>query len=317
MPNGLLIDLNDGSPRMEITAGLRAPFYSRTTSQGYNGKTVSVDGYSAGDVAIFIPTESVRIFDFGTALFPYTQRLVSVTQNANTITFSTTGDREGASDTYQWPGQVWRISPASQTGNSGLLISDSTDFTAITTNVGMGSCVWLGTVTISDSWTPPVNGLVFASWDSSSAVLENIGGVIVCSTDSGTYEDQPATVTARVAIFSNSPPVPGTGLSFFNPAGQCTFSTTRKPFVIKGFFVPSLSWQAINGMVPIGRYGWDTAAASNSTSWNQGRGRGLMMSGGNVKGGRGRIITRNDRKNWNFDSSGMSSILLPIIPPFY
>lgn len=316
MPSGLLIDFNDGY-RMEITAGLRAPFFCRTTAQGYNGKSVPVDGYGAGDVAVFIPTESVRIFDFGTALFPYTQRLVSVTQSGGTLTMNSVGDREGAPDSYQWPGQVWRITPASQSGNSGLLISDSTDFTALTTNGNLGSCTWYGTVTINGSWTPPVSGMVFASWNSPTAVLENIGGTIFCSTDAGTYEDQPASVTARIAIFSNTAPVPGPGLTFINAAGQCTFSTTRKPFVIKSFFTPSLAWQAVNGMVPVGRYGWETRRASNAESWNIGRGRGLMMSGGSVKGGRGRIVTRNDRQNWDFDSSGMCALSLPVIPAMY
>lgn len=302
---------------MEITAGLRAPFFCRTTAQGYYGKSVPVDGYGAGDVAVFIPTESVRIFDFGTALFPYTQRLVSVTQNGGTLTMNSQGDREGASDTYQWPGQVWRITPASQSGNSGLLISDSTDFTALTTNGDLGSCTWYGTVTINGAWTPPVTGIVFASWDSPTAVLENIGGTLYCSSDSGAYEDMPASVTARVAIFSRDAPVPGPGLTFINPQGQCTFSTTRKPFVIKSFFTPSLSWQAVGGMVPVGRYGWEVRRAENSTSWNVGRGRGLMMSGGNVKGGRGRVVTRNDRQKWDFDSSGMSAISLPVIPAMY
>lgn len=317
MPSGLRIDLNDGGPVMEITAGLRAPFFCRTTVQGYNGKSVPVDGYGAGDVAVFIPTESVRIFFFDTGLFPFTQRLASVVQSGGTLTMNTQGDRAGASDTYQWPGQVWRITPASQAGNSGLLISDSTDFTVLTTNGNLGSCTWYGTVTINDSWTPPVSGIVFASWDSPSAVLENIGGTIFCSSDSGNYGDAPASVTARIAIFSNNAPVPGPGLTFLNPQGQCTFSTTRKPFVIRSFFTPSLSWQSVGGMVPIGRYGWDVGRAENSTSWNIGRGRGLMMSGGNVKGGRGRIVTRNDRAGWNFDSSGMSAISLPVIPAMY
>ncbi|MGJ7468767.1 DUF6453 family protein [Kosakonia cowanii] len=316
MPSGLLIDFNDGY-RMEITAGLRAPFFCRTTVQGYNGKSVPVDGYGAGDVAVFIPTESVRIFDFGTALFPYTQRLVSVTQSGGTLTMNSQGDREGASDTYQWPGQVWRITPASQSGNSGLLISDSTDFTALTTNGNLGSCTWYGTVTINGAWTPPVTGIVFASWDSPTAVLENIGGTLYCSSDSGAYEDMPASVTARIAIFSNDAPVPGPGLTFINAQGLCTFSTTRKPFVIKSFFTPSLSWQAVAGMVPVGRYGWEVRRAENSTSWNVGRGRGLMMSGGNVKGGRGRVVTRNDRQKWDFDSSGMSAMSLPVIPSMY
>lgn len=316
MPSGLLIDFNDGY-RMEITAGLRAPFFCRATTQGYWGKSVPIDGYDSGDIAVFIPTESVRIFDFGTALFPYTQRLVSVTQNGGTLTMNSQGDREGVSDTYQWPGQVWRITPASQSGNSGLLISDSTDFTALTTNGNLGSCTWYGTVTINGAWTPPVTGIVFASWDSPTAVLENIGGTLYCSSDSGAYEDMPASVTARVAIFSSDAPVPGPGLTFINPQGQCTFSTTRKPFVIKSFFTPSLSWQAVGGMVPVGRYGWEVRRAENSTSWNVGRGRGLMMSGGNVKGGRGRVVTRNDRQKWDFDSSGMSAISLPVIPAMY
>jgi hypothetical protein len=156
MPSGLRIDLNDGGPVMEITAGLRARFSAAQPSRGITESLCRSTGTVRG-IWLFLSRPKVSESFFDTGLFPFTQRLASVVQSGGTLTMNTQ-ETERAPDTYQWPGQVWRITPASQAGNSGLLISDSTDFTVLTTNGNLGSCTWYGTVTINDSWTPLFQG---------------------------------------------------------------------------------------------------------------------------------------------------------------
>lgn len=321
MASGLLIDLNDGHP-MAITAGLRAPVYSTGVTGGFYGdgdevSYISTPGWSSGYESVYIPVETVAAYEVGTDLYPTVAYLTSVSQESGRLRL-TSGSTSGRPRRQNlWSGQVWFITPASQSGNSGLLIQNSTDFTAITTNANLGSCMWVGTVNINGAWNIPVDGLVFASWNNSSAVLSRIGNTIYCTTDQNIYEETSASISVRVAIFSNTAPAAGTGLNFFNAAGQCTFSTTRKPFVIQSFFNPTTSWQGISGMVPLGTYGWAVRPATNSTSWNIVRTKGLMMSGGNVKSGFGRVVRRVSRQYFDIQSEGVTGVKLPAIPNFY
>jgi hypothetical protein len=55
MPTGLLIELNDGGKRMEITAGLRCPSFGANFDSGYQkAKYADIAGYVSGQV-LFIP----------------------------------------------------------------------------------------------------------------------------------------------------------------------------------------------------------------------------------------------------------------------
>lgn len=321
MASGLLIDLNDGRP-MAITAGLRAPVFSTGVAGGYYGdgnevSYIDTPGWNGGYESVYIPVETVAAYEVGTDLYPTVAYLTSVNQESGRLRL-TSGSTSGRPRRRNlWAGQVWFITPASQSGNSGLLIQDSTDFTVMPTNANLGSCIWYGDVNINGAWNIPVDGMVFASWDNPSAVLSRMGNTIYCTLDQNNYEETSGNIWVRIAIFGNAAPYAGTGLNYFNAAGQCTFSTTRKPFVIQGFFYPSTNWKGIGGMVPLGTCGWAVRPATNSTSWNIVRMKGLMMSGGNVKSGFGRIVRRVSRQTFDIQSEGVSGVKLPVIPNFY
>ncbi|WP_228484912.1 DUF6453 family protein, partial [Enterobacter kobei] len=56
MPTGLLIELNDGGKRMEITAGLRCPSFGASFDSGYQkAKYADISGYVSGSQVLFIP----------------------------------------------------------------------------------------------------------------------------------------------------------------------------------------------------------------------------------------------------------------------
>ena len=64
--------------------------------------------------------------------------------------------------------------------------------------------------------------------------------------------------TVDVVIFAGgvSPVAANPGFNIYNAAGQCTFSTARRPFVYLGTnFVPSTTAQTVpgGGYVPVGR----------------------------------------------------------------
>ena len=66
--------------------------------------------------------------------------------------------------------------------------------------------------------------------------------------------------TVDVVIFAGgvSPVAANPGFNIYNAAGQCTFSTARRPFVYLGTnFVPSTTAQTVpgGGYVPVGRFG--------------------------------------------------------------
>ncbi|WP_410962803.1 DUF6453 family protein, partial [Salmonella sp. SAL4446] len=66
-----------------------------------------------------------------------------------------------------WAGTVCEILPAA-TYNEGLLVSNSTDFTAISNQARLMTCAYVGTVTVNGSMALPVSGIPFGKWDNNN-----------------------------------------------------------------------------------------------------------------------------------------------------
>ncbi|MER1506781.1 DUF6453 family protein, partial [Enterobacter hormaechei] len=195
------------------------------------------------------------------------------------------------------------------------LIEDSTDFIAITDVSRVASCVFSGTVNVNGTYALPAKGLVFARWNDSAATLECDGNNIYSRQDYTGYDDIARSVNVDIAIFAVQAPVPGRGLNFINAAGQCTFSTTRRPFIFRNqFFSPGNSWVDIgNSMIALGSYGFNSSVASG---WCNMRSKGLVMSGNSVKGGNGRVRSRwTDR--YSVTGERYTGMSIPIIPAMY
>lgn len=317
MPSGLLIDLNDGGPRMEITAGLRCSSFCNYFPGVWDKNTYQISGYVPGSQIVVIPHNSVEWQHRDNNVIPTISMLESYSVSGDTITYNTWwSDKWGRKRTFA--NTVCQILPA-QTGQ-GLLIQDSTDFLSITDSTMVGYCIWRGTVTVNGSWQTPTTNIdrnrymVFAKWSADGVTVEFDGDRIwACQDRNG--EDREASVTMQIAIFASGiSPTPGPGLNFFKN-GQCVFSTTKRPFVFRNvMYNPSWDWTDIGDrMILLGRYGFDSAV---SGGWDYLKWAGLIRNGNSVRCGRGR-----QRAVWTANYSvikrRLTSISIPCVDAMY
>ncbi|RTN53670.1 DUF6453 family protein [Enterobacter hormaechei] len=315
MARGLYIDLNDGRPAMTITAGMKCPSYGGEAVEAWGQQTMTVQGYVAGATPFFIPSNSVVNVTRSPNLITTIMVLDGITNNGNGTLTQRVWSSDGWGKDKTFPGTVWQILPAGQSGNRGLLIEDSTDFIAITDVSRVASCVFSGTVNVNGTYALPAKGLVFARWNDSAATLECDGNNIYSRQDYKGYDDIARSVNVDIAIFAVQAPVPGRGLNFINAAGQCTFSTTRRPFIFRNqFYSPGNSWVDIgNSMIALGCYGFNSSTASG---WCNMRSKGLVMSGNSVKCGNGRVRSRWTDK-YSVTGERYTGMSIPVIPAMY
>lgn len=321
MPSGLLIDLNDGGKAMEITSGLRCPSFGGSFDSGYQkNKYVDIQGFVSGSQVVPLLHSTVYL-DSG------------LMHNMNSITISggrvTQNSRMRAQDiserdsTYTFPGSVWQIFPVNQSSNTGLLISNSTDFTSITSATQSGQCIYMSRVNIpTGGWSlPTVPGydrsryIVFARWDSSDTLDFDGNTIRFFAPPRNGQSDQPRSGSADVVIFSSGvAPTPGLGLNMFNPSGQCTFSTTRRPMVyLNGLWTPSTNNVNIGrGYVPIGRFGLYNYEYRGNYFFSI---RGIRMQGGNVSCQDGKYIGFANYAQ--FGNNVVGGLSLPVLPDMY
>ena len=319
MPSGLLLAPNDGGPRMEITAGLRCPSYSLSIPDTWDVNQYTLPNYVAGSQIVMMPKSCVYSLNRGTNLIASIAVLDSITVSGGTVTQNVWwSDNWGRAKSF--PATVWQILPASS--GRGLLIQNSTNFMAITDNTMVGQCVWRGTVTINGAWTTPaITGLsrdqylVFAKWDAPNVVIDYDGATIrVLAERDG--NDVAASATLQIAIFASGiAPVPGRGLNMINAAGQCVFSTTKRPFVYRNAtWVPNWNGTDIgNTMIMLGRFGYDSSLAGG---WDWLKYAGLVRTGNVVRCGKGTVSSSWTDK-YPVTGRRLTSIAVPCIDAMY
>ncbi|EIT5254600.1 hypothetical protein L2I83_003808, partial [Salmonella enterica subsp. enterica serovar Schwarzengrund] len=211
MPEGILIDYNDGRPVMAITAGLRAPsFCANFSGSGTGANQFRVDTpLTPGSTVFVLPTRPVDVQEFADnqtwIVLPI--YMTSVTRNGDSgVTIN--GTNKG---NYQripnWAGTVFEILPAA-TYNEGLLVSNSTDFTAISNQARLMTCAYVGTVTVNGSMALPVSGIPFGKWDNNNVSVGFDGAnIIVRDINYSGRDDVSASVTMELVIFNNTAPV--------------------------------------------------------------------------------------------------------------
>lgn len=311
MPQGLYINLNDGGPVMEITAGLRCPSFCQQLGSAWDTNQYAISNYVAGSQIVVLPRNPVFQMYRGTNLIPTIGLFDSYSVSGSTITLNTWwSDNWGRAKTFDT--SIFQILPKS-TGQ-GLLIQDSSDFLAITDGTMVGSCVWRGVVNFTGSWSTPATDvprdkyLVFASWSADGVVIE-FDGYTITAYQERDGDNVAANVTLTIAIFASGvAQVPGTGLNFFKN-GVCVFSTSKRPFVYRdATYTPSWAWQDIgNRMIMLGRYGYDSAV---NGGWNWLKWVGLVRSGNSVRCARGRV-----QAQWTATYSVVSRRLISLPVP--
>lgn len=315
MAEGILIDYNDGRPPMVITAGLRAPSYATSFSgygQGVNYMTVSA-ALNPGSDLIVVPTKPVHVDVF-------VDNQTNVVAAVSMTSLSRIGDSgftiNGVSfpSVYgrfpNWSGVVMEILPIG-TYNQGLFVSNSTDFTAISNTSRLMTCAYSGRVTVNGSMPLPVGGIPFGKWDNPNVSVGFDGGSIIVRDISYSGSDDVAgVVTMDLAIFNNTPPVGGPGITMTNSQGVVTFSTLKRPFVYSGSYVINNNNQNIGSDMTLICF---TGANSRFiSSRNNVRYKGIVMSGGNVRSERNLVVGnfyQQSSGNFSFDTN----VSLPII----
>lgn len=321
MGAGILIDYNDGRPRMEITAGLRAPSYCTSFNQrAQSNKTLTINTpLTAGSqviVALTRPVEVIEVFD-QTLVIPDPFYVTSVTRNGNSGITLRGDDAYGAySGLPQWAGVIMEVLPVGLR-NAGLLVADSTDFTAISNVAKLMTCRYAKRVRVNGSMALPVSGVPFARWDDGNVSVGFDGGsIIVRNASYGGIDDVAASVDMDLVIFNNTPPTPGAGITMTNNQNQVTFSTVNKPFVYDRTINIGTSDQNIgNSLIQLSYTG---ALIQNNGGYNHVRMNGIRMAGNNVRVAKNRVIGNYSRQQFQMPGKNIAvPTPLLVLPNMY
>lgn len=318
MAEGILIDLNDGRPAMQITAGLRIPNVTGSVpTSGFasesGGMTFSLN-HTSGSSAFMLPIKAVDVIEFD--VIPevyYLNGFQRVSDTQGRISVSNFNGAKGR--LINFSGNCFEIMGAA-TGQ-GILVANSTDFVSITTNSRLLTAQYVGTVTVNGSYTLPVTGVPFGRWNNPNVTLEFDGSRILCRDNSyGGIDNVAASVSVDLVIFNNTAPVGGPGITVVNPSGQVVFSTVKRPFVLGGFLQLSNSFQSIGGgYFPILRTGAYTRVTGG---YNNLRYKGVVMSGGSVRSEFGSVIGNySTQTGAQFPFNTNIAMSLPYLPNMY
>lgn len=321
MGAGILIDYNDGRPRMEITAGLRAPAYCTSFNQrAQSNKTLTINTpLTAGSQVVVVltrPVEVIEVFD-QTLVIPDPFYVTSVTRNGNSGITLRGEDAYGAySGLPQWAGVIMEVLPVGSR-NAGLLVANSTDFTAISNVAKLMTCRYAKRVRVNGSMALPVSGVPFARWDDGNVSVGFDGGsIIVRNASYGGIDDVAASVDMDLVIFNNTPPTPGAGITMTNNQNQVTFSTVNKPFVYDRTINIGTSDQNIgNSLIQLSYTG---ALIQNNGGYNHVRMNGIRMAGNNVRVAKNRVIGNYSRQQFQMPGKNIAvPTPLLVIPNMY
>lgn len=320
MPEGIQINYNDGRPVMEITAGLRAPSFCTSFSGRGTGPNAFqiITPLSPGSTVFVVPTKPVFIDEFADNQTWVTVPvfMTTVTRNGDTGVTINGSDPFGYNRTpYDWAGTVFEILPV-ETYNEGLFVSNSTNFTAISNRASLMTCAYSGTVTVNGAMTLPASGIPFAKWNNPNvSVGFNGSQIIVRDISYSGSDDVTASVTMDIAIFNNTPPVGGDGITMTNGAGQVTFSTLKRPLVYDGTIVLTNNNQYIgNKFIQLCFTG---ANSRKIGSYDNVRYKGLVMSDGYVRSERNIVAGNFYNQGFTADFNQNISMPLLILPAMY
>ncbi|EPJ3207987.1 DUF6453 family protein [Citrobacter freundii] len=314
MPEGILIDYNDGRPVMAITAGLRAPSFCTS----FSGRSPQPMQYPVntplvpGSQVIVIPTNPVYTYSF--AYFDVAI-MASVTRNGDAGVIIGAETIGGNTLNPDWSGYVMELLPAA-TYNEGLLVANSTDFTAISNQAALMTCAWSGRITVNGSAPLPVGGIPFGKWDNPNVSVGFDGGSIIVRDISYTGRDDVAgAATIDLVIFNQTAPVGGDGITMTNAAGQVTFSTLKRPFVYDRQIQITDAFQNIGGGYC--QIVYTGAQVRMDGGYGNLRMKGVVMSGGSVRSAYNRVFGNYASKGWDMTRNRNISMPILILPNMY
>ncbi|MBA8105999.1 DUF6453 family protein [Citrobacter sp. RHBSTW-00029] len=314
MPEGILIDYNDGRPVMAITAGLRAPSFC-TSFSGWSSQPMQYPVNTPlvpGSQVIVIPTNPVYIYSFAEFDVAF---MTVVTRNGDSGVIIGAETIGGKSLVPDWSGYVMELLPAA-TYNEGLLVANSTDFTAISNQAALMTCAYSGRITVNGSAPLPVGGIPFGKWDNPNVSVGFDGGSIIVRDISYTGRDDVAgTAMIDLVIFNQTAPVGGDGITMTNAAGQVTFSTLKRPFVYDRQIQITDEYQNIGGGYC--QIVYTGAQVRMNGGYGNLRMKGVVMSGGSVRSAYNRVFGNYASKGWDMTRNRNITMPILILPNMY
>lgn len=314
MPEGILIDYNDGRPVMAITAGLRAPSFC-TSFSGWSSQPMQYPVNTPlvpGSQVIVIPTNPVYIYSFAEFDVAF---MTVVTRNGDSGVIIGAETIGGKSLVPDWSGYVMELLPAA-TYNEGLLVANSTDFTAISNQAALMTCAYSGRITVNGSAPLPVGGIPFGKWDNPNVSVGFDGGSIIVRDISYTGRDDVAgTATIDLVIFNQTAPVGGDGITMTNAAGQVTFSTLKRPFVYDRQIQITDEYQNIGGGYC--QIVYTGAQVRMNGGYGNLRMKGVVMAGGSVRSAYNRVFGNYASKGWDMTRNRNITMPILILPNMY
>ena len=314
MPEGILIDYNDGRPVMAITAGLRAPSFC-TSFSGFSSQESQYPVNTSlvtGSQVIVIPTNPISIYDFS---YYDVAMMGNVARNGNSGVIISVETLGGGSFYPDWSGYVMEILPA-QTYNEGLFVSNSTNFTAISNAAKLMTCAYTGRITVNGSTPLPVSGIPFGKWSNPNVSVGFDGAnIIVRDISYSGRDDVAGSATIDLVIFNQTAPVGGDGITMTNAAGQVTFSTRKRPFVYDRQLQITDSFQNINnGFCQITYTG---AQVRMNGGYGNLRTKGVVMSNGNVRSAYNKVVGNYYSNGWDMTRNRNITMPILILPNMY
>lgn len=318
MGQGIYIDLNDGRPAMQITSGLRAPSWcGGIQANGVDSSNTTVDfslQMSPGSSAFCLPSQAIYVddMDFIPEVY-YMNSFQKVNDSVGRITIGNFNGKGGRK--LNFSGNCYEILPPN-TGNQGILVSDSTDFASIPNNARLMSAAFVGGVQVNGQAQLPVAGIPFGMWDNPNVTLESDGNTIWCrDANYNGIDDVAGSTYVQLVIFNNTPPPAGPGITMSNPSGQIVFSSVRRPFVFAGNIGINDNWQSCGGFFPILRTGTICRVVGG---YNNIRYKGVCMSGGSVRSAPGtRVGNYSTQSGAQFPFNINISMPIPFTPNMY
>ena len=314
MPEGILIDYNDGRPVMAITAGLRAPSFC-TSFSGWSSQPMQYPVNTPlvpGSQVIVIPTNPVYIYSFAEFDVAF---MTVVTRNGDSGVIIGAETIGGKSLVPDWSGYVMELLPAA-THNEGLLVANSTDFTAISNQAALMTCAYSGRITVNGSAPLPVGGIPFGKWDNPNVSVGFDGGNIIVRDISYTGRDDAAgAATIDLVIFNQTAPVGGDGITMTNAAGQVTFSTLKRPFVYDRQIQITDEFQNIGGGYC--QIVYTGAQVRMNGGYGNLRMKGVVMAGGSVRSAYNRVFGNYASKGWDMTRNRNITMPILILPNMY
>lgn len=355
---GIKVIPGDNGPAIELTAGVRcASWLANNTMQRINTndnkttQTFKITPYP-GAFVFTIPTVTAG------AGAPMPPNLLTMGWTVSSISTSATAVSCRMDGNYQvkhWPNpfptlRTYQVLPAETQGfkgkgvgdkvdsNWGIKLTNSTNFTNLSSSALVGQCIWKGKVTVSkNGWSAPrITGyspsqyLIFAHWDNANAFLDfnPDSNTIKFYQRQGQENNTLDVANVEIVIFcagAAAIPAHNGGVTIRNAAGSVTFSTARAPFLLKGTITTpggngSASVAAPAGvsrmMVPIFR----TGIYVHHLTGNDGKYiyyyRGMRMSGNKLdcNGATEKRYDDTDQYGPVFNPPGVAcSVTIPVI----